>query len=239
MHSDSIAEIFSGPCGGVFATPVAEIAGRLQTVDTFLFDWDGVFNNGFKQGESGSSFSEIDSMGTNLLRFGYWLLHKRLPFFGIITGERNPAAVALTEREHFNAVYFKTRNKLAALDHLQQQFNIAPQQIAYGFDDVLDLSLAAQCGLRFLVARKASPLFNQYAKDRQLCDYITGQSGDTHAVREICELLLGLMGQYEQVVELRSVFDTKYKAYLDIRDSGVTKKFFYNERSGKIEKEKE
>ncbi|MBN1378565.1 MAG: phosphatase [Gammaproteobacteria bacterium] len=237
MCQQSIAEIFTHRAGGLLLVPADKVAEHLQHINAFMFDWDGVFNNGFKQGESGSGFSEIDSMGTNLLRFGYWLLHGRLPFFAIITGERNPAAIALAEREHFNAIYFKTRNKLAALEHLQQHFSIKPQQIAYGFDDVLDLAIARSCGLRFLVNCQASPLFEQYVKDRQLCDYITGQSGDNHAVREVCELMLGLMGQYDQAVELRSMFDARYTEYLELRNSGVTEMFSYNEQSGKIEKE--
>jgi 3-deoxy-D-manno-octulosonate 8-phosphate phosphatase (KDO 8-P phosphatase) len=235
MSIESLAAVFTEQTGGKFIAPPIAISNRLQSIHAFLFDWDGVFNAGFKTGETGSHFSEVDSMGTNLLRFGYWLTHGQLPFFGIITGERNPAAIALAEREHFNAIYFKTRNKLAALEHLEQHFNLKPQEIAYGFDDVLDLPIARACSLRFLIARKASPLFVQYVKDQQLYDYLTGQAGDAHAVREICELCLGLMGQYEQVVTLRSTFDTKYKKYLELRNSGVTEKFSYQENSNKIE----
>jgi len=235
VNKEAVATVFTSRTGGSFATPVDAVAERLQHIDAFLFDWDGVFNNGFKQGETGSGFSEADSMGTNLLRFGYWLIHGRLPFFGIITGELNPAAVALAEREHYNAIYFKTRNKLAALEHLQQAFDLEPQRIAYGFDDVLDLPIARSCGLRFLVTRKSSPLFDEYVKQEKLCDYLSGQTGGDHAVREICELILGLFGQYEQVVTLRSTFDAKYKDYLDLRNAGKTKRFSYNEQSGKIE----
>lgn len=54
---------------GQFVTSEADIAKRLSKAKAFIFDWDGVFNNGFKQGQAGSGFSEVDSMGTNLLRF--------------------------------------------------------------------------------------------------------------------------------------------------------------------------
>lgn len=234
MSIKQIATLFSGQSGGRFITSPESISERLHSVQAFLFDWDGVFNNGFKQGESGSPFSETDSMGTNLLRFGYWLIHGRLPFVAIVTGERNPSAITLAEREHFNVIYFKTRNKLAVREHLKQHFNLNAEQIAYCFDDVLDIAIAGSCGLRFLVSCKASPLFTQYVQDEKLCDYITGQSGDTHAVREICELMLGLLDQYDQVVTLRSSFDPKYTEYLTLRNLGLTQKFSYSEETGEI-----
>ncbi len=237
MSIESLATSFTEQTGGKFVLPPVSLSNRLQSTHAFVFDWDGVFNNGFKQGEAGSGFSEADSMGTNLLRFGYWLTYGQLPFFAIVTGERNPAAIALAEREHFDAIYFKTRNKLAALDHLQQQFKLKTEHIAYAFDDVLDIPIARSCGLRFLVSRKASPLFEKYIKDKHMCDYITGQSGDSHAVREICELVLELTGQFEQAVTLRSTFASKYTEYLELRNSGKTEKYTYLEDKGKIEKE--
>ena len=200
-----------------------------------FFDWDGVFNDGSKTGDSGSSFNEADSMGTNLIRFGYWLQYKKLPFTAIITGEQNTSAINLSEREHFNAIYLKTRNKAAALEHLEKQFNITPNQIAYCFDDVLDLPIAKVCGLRFLIRRAGSPLFANHAKQQQLCDYISGQQGGMHAVREICELILGLSGQFENVIEKRCEFGDDYRTYLEMRNNPQIEKFSYNETTRSIE----
>ena len=46
-------------------------------------------------------------MGTNLLRFAWWLRDRgSLPFTGILTGQDNPTAVRLAERERFQAVAF-------------------------------------------------------------------------------------------------------------------------------------
>ncbi len=221
QNLDQLQKMFYEQAGGEFIIPPAELAERLNTVKAFLFDWDGVFNNGFKQGEQGSGFSEADSMGTNLLRFGYWLQHNQLPFVGIVTGEQNPSAIALAKREHFDALYFKTRNKQQALDHLAQQ-GIAAEQVAFCFDDVLDLPIATACRSRFLITRKSSPLFNEYLKKHQLADYISGQSGGDHAVREVCELILGLAGQYDNVVKHRSTFSNEYQTYLQQRNSGDT-----------------
>jgi len=80
--------------GGQFLTPVTDLANRIQQVKAFVFDWDGVFNNGSKLGAQGSSFSEIDSMGTNLMRYAYFLQHnQQLPVMALISGERNEPAL--------------------------------------------------------------------------------------------------------------------------------------------------
>ena len=46
---------------------------RLDKIKAFVFDWDGVFNNGAKDSEGASPFNEVDAMGTNLLRFNHHL----------------------------------------------------------------------------------------------------------------------------------------------------------------------
>ena len=45
--------------------PEPELLRRLARTKAVLFDWDGVFNDGFKDAEGGSPFSEVGSMGVN------------------------------------------------------------------------------------------------------------------------------------------------------------------------------
>src|ERR1700739_4497109 len=103
--------------GATFLLPENEMKQKLRTIKAFVFDWDGVFNTGEKNGGGSSSFNEVDSMGTNLLRFGYYLQHKQLPKTAVISGEKNETAFYFANREHFDASYFKIVNKKWALDH--------------------------------------------------------------------------------------------------------------------------
>lgn len=161
-------------------------------------------------------------MGTNLLRFAWWLRdHGSLPFTGILTGQDNPTAVRLAERERFQAVYRGFLNKRAALDDIQTRFDIRPERICFVFDDVLDLGVAEQCGLRILVRNGGAPLLAQYAEAEGLCEYVTGREGGAHAVRETAELLLGLTGDYQRVVTERASHSDLYRSYLDQRSAGA------------------
>jgi len=182
---DSLVKLFT-EMGGEFVSPPALIADKLKNeIKAYLFDWDGVFNGGVKGGQTGSLFAEPDAMGINLLRFGYWMDYQELPFTALITGADNKVALELAQREHFHSIYSRFFHKELALEHLEKEYGIMPAQVAYCFDDVLDLPLAKKCGLRFMVRRPASPMFRQFVIHHALCDYITAFSGENNALREI------------------------------------------------------
>jgi 3-deoxy-D-manno-octulosonate 8-phosphate phosphatase (KDO 8-P phosphatase) len=205
--------------GGVFLTPAKEIGSALNDIKAFIFDWDGVFNDGRKTNTTDSSFSEIDSMGINLLRFDYWLRNGRFPLVFIITGMKNNTAAEFAGREHFDGIFHNSKNKKEALDSICKKYSITPDETAFFFDDVLDLGLVTLCRLSFCAGRKSNPLLMNYIVRNKLCDYISGFTGHDHAIREICELLIGLSGDYNKVVELRMQFKGSYEEFFNKRNS--------------------
>ena len=210
---------------GEFLSDTKSLRKKLKKIRAYIFDWDGVFNNGHKTESGSSSFSEVDSMGTNMLRFGHFLEKKELPFTAIITGERNKAAVAFAEREHFHAIYAGIKNKFLALQHFCKANNISPTEIAFIFDDVLDLSAAVHCGFRIMVQREANQLLIKYAGKKNLADYFTRADGSSHAVREASELIMCLNNQFESAVSHRIDYSPEYKTYIDKRDAVATRLF--------------
>lgn len=219
--------------GGEFISPLSVFTKKLPLIKAFVFDWDGVFNSGFKQDNTGSPFSEPSSMGLNMLRFSGYLKQGVTPLIFIITGENNLPAVNLALREHFAAVYLSVRNKLKALEHIEKEFGIKANEVAFAFDDILDLGMAAKSALRFLVNRKANPLMDQFIKHNALVDYKTSVEGQEHAVREICELIIGLNGNYDQTISERMNFSDSYQTYLKNRNS--TQPLFFEGKTGEIQ----
>lgn len=204
--------------GAYLNCSVGDIREKLSQVKVFLFDWDGVFNSGEKFGTKGSPFAEPDSMGTNLLRLGYWLKHGNLPVAGILTGAVNEGVDYFARRECLDVCMRGYNNKRDAWDAFQEYFDFQPHEVAYVFDDVIDIPMAERSGLRFMVDRKASPAFRQYVIDNNLCDYITANPGGQGAVREVCEFMLCVMGMYEEVVRTRASYEENvYKKYLGER----------------------
>ncbi len=205
--------------GGIFLADVGDLSSRIASVRALVFDWDGVFNLGVKTQGAGSSFSEADSMGTNMLRYGLWRRDGLLPVAAIITGADNPTAEGFAKREHFQAVFRGIANKRMAIEKLCNLHGLEQSQVACVFDDINDLGMAAECGARFLVRRAASPLLQDFAARNDLCDYITAAEGDRFAVRECTELMLGLMVAFDEVVRSRSAYDDDYRKYFSARQA--------------------
>ncbi|MDX1403729.1 MAG: hypothetical protein R3192_04290 [Woeseiaceae bacterium] len=221
MALSDIADRFTA-AGGKFLVSAQELSDKLDNIRAVVFDWDGVFNDGIKQSGISSGFSEADSMGTNMLRYGLWRKLGALPVSAVISGADNETAVAFSSRERFTAVYTGVRRKQDAIEHLCQDCDVEPGQIACVFDDINDLAMAEICGLRLTVRRAGGPLFEDYIGGKGLCDYLTAATGGEHAVREVCELLLGLMGCYDDVTQARVAWDENYEKYFATRQAQQT-----------------
>ena len=205
--------------GGNLILSPESFAQKLSHIKAFVFDWDGVFNTGTKGENLPSTFSEPDSMGTNMLRYGYWRANgETLPTMAILTGAHNPVSHAFAQREHFHAVFMRFKYKVEAVEQFMDTYGLQWSEVSYCFDDIIDLSVAEQCGMRVLVRREANPLFLQYVRENDLCDYITAQPGGSYAVREVCELFLGIMGNYESTITGRIHYSQEYKRYLKQRN---------------------
>ncbi len=216
----------------MYADPFLQSGGRLNckprdlqtkigNIRALLFDWDGIFNSGEK-GEIPSTFNEIDSMGVNMLRFGFYLHTGSIPFTAVVTGQNNKTAFDWSQREHLDAVYFHVKHKIELVHALEKGYGIYRDEILFVFDDILDLSMAAEVGVRMLVKHRANPLFVEYCIKNNLCDYITYCSGSENAVREISELILNALGKFEATLEKRVAFEGEYLTYLRERNQKTT-----------------
>ena len=229
-HLTGIVEKFSA-IGGDFVIPAKELVNKLDLCRAIVFDWDGVFNAGRKGRTTSSGFAEADSMGTNMLRYGLWRKLGKLPITAIITGENNAGAIEFAEREHFTGVYTGIHSKQHAIAFLCESNDLAREQIGCVFDDINDLGMARVCGPRFMVRSAARPLFADYVGRRALCDYVTGADASACAVREVCELLLGLMGSFDEVLDSRISRDADYEAYFKTRQAAVTQHYVQHDEN--------
>lgn len=218
--------------GGQFLIPEQAFAMRLQTIKAFVFDWDGVFTDTYKDFEMQSRFSEADSMGCNLLRFAYYLRHGKLPYTSIISGENNKAAFAFVKRECFHSTYYKVPDKIVAGDHICEQQGLNYHEIAFVFDDILDLSIARKCGLRIFIPRKGNPLLNDYVIKNDLADYVTAATSGQCPVRESCELLTGMYNSYDDALRQRVEYSDHYRDYLELRKTIAPD--FYTQKDGLV-----
>lgn len=208
--------------GGQFLSPPELIASKLDAIKLVCFDWDGVFHDGRKSSSGESSFSEIDAVGVNLLRYAIYRKTGSIPKSVIMSEKSNPTAGAFARRESFDAFIFNADHRTLALGYFQEKYGVDPMEVLFVLDDMLDVKMALKCGLRFLVRNNAAPLFAAMAREMHAADYITGNTGGTGAVREISELILGLMGIYKKVMMEKIEHESHYDLYLQMRENTAT-----------------
>lgn len=211
--------------GGHFIAGSYKIQQSLEKVEAYLFDWDGVFNDGRKGPGLHSSYTETDASGLRLLRYAHYRATGKIPRLGIITGAENPAAAEMLSRMHGDALYSKAIPKDKALRHFCDQNGITPKQCVYSFDDTLDLSVAREVAVRFCIGRLATPIFTDYVINENLADYLTACQGNEFAVREISELLIGLLGQAKEAFEHASKDSADYQNFKKALQSHQLRRF--------------
>ncbi|HMN06986.1 MAG TPA: hypothetical protein PKD45_14810 [Flavobacteriales bacterium] len=202
-----------------FIRNTAELQERAAGIKAVLFDWDGVFNDGWKDADGGSPFSEVGSMGVNMLRFSLWLRHGVNPPAAVITGQINPHAERFAQRERLHDIYMGFINKPEAFSEFLHRHRLKPEQVAFFFDDALDLPVAKECGLRILIGRVAGQRFTEHVIARGDADIVTACSGGENGLREGTEAVIGLLGNFAEVFDQRASFNETYQRYLRERNS--------------------
>jgi 3-deoxy-D-manno-octulosonate 8-phosphate phosphatase (KDO 8-P phosphatase) len=94
---------------------------------------------------------------------------------------------------------------------------------------VLDIRLARICGLRLQLRHPGSHLFNHFVRTNQAADYTTANEGGKGGLREVCELLIGLNGNYEEVLHARIDYTGDYESYFKLRQSVQSAFFVHHE----------
>src|SRR5262245_6018624 len=158
-------------------------------------------------------------MGTNMLRYALWKASGSMPVVATITGENNPQAGLLAQREHYHKVYLLSKNKANVFESFCGEYELKPEEVLFFFDDVLDMEVAGMCGARVMIGRAPSPLLRDFAIKNQYADYVTANHGGRNGLRERCQLVIGLLGQFDWVVTNRMKFTSDYQAYLAQRQS--------------------
>jgi 3-deoxy-D-manno-octulosonate 8-phosphate phosphatase (KDO 8-P phosphatase) len=216
FNLEKTAQLFQNQ-GAEILRPFPYYKTHFPNIKAFLFDWDGVFNEGWKGEGVPNPFSEIDSMGINMLRFGIWLKTGHLPQVFIITGLKNLSAKTIANREGFTALYLEMKNKSVALEHIKATHSLEPENMVCFFDDVLDVPMAKDCAFRMFVNRPSNPLFKEYLLKNKLCDYVTACKSGESPIREACEFILGMAGGYDQTIAQRIAFSEEFQAFMSFR----------------------
>ena len=161
---------------------ISALRRRAAAIRLAVFDVDGVMTDGrIYLGESGEemkAFNVLDGHGLKLLRADGIEV-------AILSGRRARCVERRGAELGIAHVIQGAGEKLPAFDSLLAALACDRSQAAYMGDDVLDLDVLERCG--FAITVPDAP-----AGVKRAAHYITRRRGGEGAVREACELLIGL-----------------------------------------------
>lgn len=168
---------------------------KAQRIKLLLTDVDGVMTDGtlsFFTDEKGvvreiKNFESLDGMG--LLFLAYCGVQT-----GIVSKGASNTLEFWAKELGMNYLFYNTSVKHRALDFLQREYGLLPEEIAFIGDDLIDVGLLSRVGLPLAVA-------NSVPEAKQFALYTSPRHGGDGAVRDIAEQILRARGQWERVVQ--------------------------------------
>lgn len=168
----------------------AEFGVRAANLRLLLFDVDGVLTDGSVN---------VDANGTEMKRFhirdGAALAYAQRA--GLLTGvlsARASGATTVRARELNMAVVKQgVADKRVGLNDILTEHGLAPEEVAYMGDDLVDLPVLRLVGL------SAAPA-DAVPEVAAIVHYVSWHSGGDGAVREFIEAVLKARGQWDDVL---------------------------------------
>ena len=160
---------------------------KLNKIETFIFDIDGVFTDGKiivdSQGKESRSFNTKDGIAVKLANdLGYNIV--------IITGANNEGIKARMNRLGIKNVYLNSSDKVKDLLNYSKTNNINLGKTVYMGDDLPDTFPMN------LVYLKTCP-HDAAPEVREISDYISNKKGGEGCVRDIIEQTLKVQGNWD------------------------------------------
>ena len=160
------------------------LAARIKPLRLIAFDVDGVLTDGglylSDSGEEFKRFNTLDGHGLKMLKASGVEL-------AIITGRVSRCVELRAGNLGIARLYQGVEDKLAVMQSLLAELQLAPEAAAFMGDDVVDLPVMRRVGLALSV-----PGAPQIVRDH--AHYISQRDARHGAVREVCELILGAQG---------------------------------------------
>ncbi|MEK7536884.1 MAG: HAD hydrolase family protein [Patescibacteria group bacterium] len=158
----------------------ADLNRKLKKIKLFALDFDGVFTDAKvylnQDGIETVVCSRRDSLGMNLLK-------KEGIKFVVISMESSPVVAKRCEKLKIEMLY-SPDDKLSSFKSLIKRERMNIEEVAYMGDDLNDLDCLKYAGVAFTVKDGASECL-------KIADYATKRQGGDHALREVCDLILG------------------------------------------------
>ena len=162
------------------------VMDKASVIKLALFDVDGVLTDGKlhygPEGEQIKVFHALDGHGLKMLQTAGIEV-------GVISARKSAALQTRLNDLGILHCHLGVNDKLAVLEGLLEDLKLSGEQCAFTGDDVIDLPVMQQCGLKLSVD-------NGHFIVREIADWVAPLTGGNGAVRAICDVLLYSQNNY-------------------------------------------
>jgi len=164
-----------------------EILDRARRIKILIVDIDGVMTDGriiySIYGDELKFFDVQDGFGITLLN--------RVGIKTVIMTAKKSKIVKLRGRDlNVAKIYQGFHDKLLPFNKLIKKFKIAPEEVCFIGDDLIDLPVLKRVGFAVSVPNAVDDV-------KTHAHYVTSKIGGRGAVREICDMILKSQGRWE------------------------------------------
>ncbi len=157
-----------------------EVMAKAAKVKLALFDVDGVLTDGklhyCADGEQMKVFHALDGHGLKMLQASGIDV-------GVISARRSAALQTRLNDLGIKHCHLGVDNKREVFEQLLGQLDLRGEDCCFAGDDVIDLQVMQECGLKFSVQ-------NGHFIVLDIADWVAPLTGGQGAVRAICDVLL-------------------------------------------------
>lgn len=161
-------------------TVSSDVMAKAAKIKLALFDVDGVLTDGklhySPDGEQVKVFHALDGHGLKMLQLAGIDV-------GVISARKSLALQTRLKDLGIKHCYLGVDNKRQVFEQLVEDLGLNKEHCCFVGDDVIDLQVMQQCGLKFSV-------LNGHFIVLDIADWVAPLTGGQGAVRAICDVLL-------------------------------------------------
>ena len=162
------------------------VLDKAREIKLALFDVDGVLTDGKlhygPEGEQIKVFHALDGHGLKMLQLAGIAV-------GVISARKSVALQTRLNDLGVKHCHLGINNKRAVFQELLIELGLSGDDCAFAGDDVIDLPVMNECGLKFSVE-------NGHFIVKDIADWIAPLTGGNGAVRAICDVILYSQNNY-------------------------------------------
>jgi 3-deoxy-D-manno-octulosonate 8-phosphate phosphatase (KDO 8-P phosphatase) len=164
---------------------------RARNIQLLMMDVDGVLTDGrIWQDSVGREFKTFDVKDGH----GIVMAHRACLKTALISGRESESTAQRAKELGIEIVFQKIWNKIEVYERILTEINLAPEQVVYMGDDLIDIPLLRRVGLAVAVADAVDEV-------KKVAHLVTLRAGGQGAVREVIELILRAQGQWDLLLE--------------------------------------